>query len=120
MLELDEIRKTLTPHPPYTDAERDIVYRALACMAAILAEAGVPVIIDATAHPGAWRELARAAIPRFAEVQLLLPARRLPRARAHPAARPRAGGASTRAPDSRAPPCRAWTCRTSPRSRPSW
>jgi len=73
VLELDEIRKTLTPRPTYSSAERDVVYRALACMAALLTEAGVPVIIDATANRRLWRDLARAAIPRFAEVQLTCP-----------------------------------------------
>ncbi len=73
VLELDEVRKTLTPSPTYTDAERDVVYRALGFMAALLSEAGVPVIIDATAHRRIWRDLARAAIPRFAEVQLVCP-----------------------------------------------
>ncbi len=71
VLELDEIRKTLTPEPRYTDAERDLVYRALAYMAWLLTDAGVPVIVDATAHRRAWRDLARAAISRFAEVQLV-------------------------------------------------
>ena len=73
VLELDEIRQTLTPSPTYSDAERDVVYRALACMASLLTEAGVPVIIDATAHRRAWRDAARAAIPRFGEVQLVCP-----------------------------------------------
>jgi adenylylsulfate kinase len=73
LLELDAIRKKITPAPQYTEAERDLVYRALGCMAATLVEAGVPVIVDATAHRRAWREAARAAIPRFAEVQLSCP-----------------------------------------------
>ena len=73
VLELDEIRKTLTPQPRYTDAEREVVYRALGYMAMHLVEAGIPVIIDATAHRREWRDLARAAIPRFAEVQLVCP-----------------------------------------------
>lgn len=73
VLELDEIRKVITPEPTYTDAERELVYRALACMAKLLTEAGVPVIIDATAHRRAWRALARRLIPAFAEVQLLCP-----------------------------------------------
>jgi adenylylsulfate kinase len=73
VLELDEIRAVLTPRPSYSDAERDVVYRALACMAALLTEVGVPVIIDATAHRRRWRDLARAAISRFAEVQLICP-----------------------------------------------
>ncbi len=73
VLELDEIRKVVTPEPTYTDAERDLVYRALAYMAKLLNEAGVPVLLDATAHRSAWRELARTLIPVFAEVQLLCP-----------------------------------------------
>ena len=73
ILELDQIRKTLTPEPRDTDTERDVVYRALGWMARLLTEAGVPVIVDATAHRRAWRDLARAAIPRFAEVQIVCP-----------------------------------------------
>jgi len=72
-LELDEIRKSVTPEPRYTDHERDIVYRALGYMAARLVEAGTPVLIDATAHRRIWRDLAREAIPHFAEVQLVCP-----------------------------------------------
>ena len=73
VLELDEIRKILTPSPTYGDVERDVVYRALAYMATRLTQLGRPVIIDATAHRRAWRDLARRSIPRFAEVQLICP-----------------------------------------------
>jgi adenylylsulfate kinase len=73
VLELDEIRKVVTPAPTYSETERDIVYRALAYMAKLLTEAGVPVIVDATAHRCTWREAARSVIPAFAEVQLLCP-----------------------------------------------
>ena len=73
VLELDEIRRTLTPEPRYTDAERDVVYRALGYMAALLTNAGVPVIVDATAHRREWRDLARAAIPCFGEVEVVCP-----------------------------------------------
>jgi adenylylsulfate kinase len=73
VLELDEIRKVVTPEPTYSDVERDVAYRALAYMAKLLTEAGVAVLIDATAHRSAWRELARRLIPVFAEVQLLCP-----------------------------------------------
>ena len=73
VLELDEVRKVVTPAPTYDETERDIVYRALAYMAKLLTEASVPVIVDATAHRRAWRELARSLIPAFAEVQLLCP-----------------------------------------------
>lgn len=73
VLELDEIRQVLTPQPTYTDAEREVVYRALVYMAKLLTEAGVPVLIDATAHRRAWRDLARRLIPAFAEVRLVCP-----------------------------------------------
>src|SRR5262249_43246115 len=59
--------------PTYSDVERDVVYRVLAFLATMLTEVGVPVIIDATAHRRAWRDLARREIPRFAEVQLICP-----------------------------------------------
>ncbi|MBI4269290.1 MAG: adenylyl-sulfate kinase [Candidatus Rokubacteria bacterium] len=72
-LELDVIRRTLTPSPTYSETERDVVYRALVFMATALTGVGVPVIIDATAHRRAWRELARRSIARFAEVQLVCP-----------------------------------------------
>jgi len=73
VLELDEIRHTLTPRPTYTAAERDVVYGALAYMATLLVEIGMPVIVDATAHRRVWRDRARAAISPFLEVQLLCP-----------------------------------------------
>jgi adenylylsulfate kinase len=73
VLELDEIRRIVTPSPTYTDTERDVVYRALVYMASALTTSGIPVIIDATAHRRAWRDLARRLIPRFAEVQLVCP-----------------------------------------------
>jgi adenylylsulfate kinase len=73
VLELDAIRRVITPSPTYSDTERDVVYRALVHMAAAVTESGTPVIIDATAHRRRWRELARRLIPRFAEVQLVCP-----------------------------------------------
>jgi adenylylsulfate kinase len=73
VLELDEIRKVITPSPKYSETERDVVYRALIYMAAALVELRIPVIIDATAHRREWRELARRRILHFAEVQLVCP-----------------------------------------------
>ena len=73
LLEMDEMRRLLTPAPSYSDVERDLVYRALVYVASTLVEAGVPVIIDATGHRRAWRDLARAVIAQFAEVQLVCP-----------------------------------------------
>ena len=73
VLELDAIRSRLVPNPEYSETERELVYRSLGYMAAQLTQAGVPVLVDATAHRRRWREFARAAIPHFAEVQLLCP-----------------------------------------------
>jgi adenylylsulfate kinase len=36
-------------------------------------DSGVAVVVDATAHQRRWRDLARALIPRFAEIQLACP-----------------------------------------------
>lgn len=73
VLELDVLRRTLTPSPTYAERERELVYRGLVWLARTLTEAGVPALIDATGHRRAWRDLARAVIPEFAEVQLLCP-----------------------------------------------
>ena len=86
VLELDAIRRVITPTPTYSDAEREAVYRALVYIGACLVDTGIPVIFDATAHRRAWRDLARASVPSFAEVQLLCP---LPVCRQREAARPR-------------------------------
>jgi adenylylsulfate kinase len=57
-----------------TEAEQEIAHRALAYAARLLTDAGVTVIVDATAPRRAWREAARRLIPCFAEVQLVCPA----------------------------------------------
>lgn len=73
VLEMDAVRKALTPSPTYSDGEREAVYRALVHIGASLVKCGHPVIFDATAHRQAWRDLARKTIGRFAEVQLHCP-----------------------------------------------
>lgn len=73
LLEMDAMRRVVTPDPTYSDVERDRVYRALVYVATSLVQAGVPVLIDATAHRRQWRDLARATIRNFAEVQLDCP-----------------------------------------------
>ncbi|MFZ3059584.1 MAG: adenylyl-sulfate kinase [Candidatus Methanoperedens sp.] len=73
ILQLDEIRRVLTPHPKYTDEERDIVYASLAYMAKLLTESGINVFIDATANRSKYREAARQIIPQFAEVFIRCP-----------------------------------------------
>src|SRR3990170_4246849 len=70
ILQLDEIRRVLTPVPKYTDEERDIVYASLAYMAKLLAECGVNVFIDATANRRKYRDAGRKMIPKFAEVYI--------------------------------------------------
>ncbi len=72
-LQLDEIRRVLTPNPRYTDEERDIVYASLAYMAKLLTECGVNVFIDATANRRRYRDAARSIIPNFAEVYIRCP-----------------------------------------------
>jgi adenylylsulfate kinase-like enzyme len=71
VLELADVQRTLTPGPPGSDHERELVHRALMQIAATAVTEGVPVIVDATADRRAWRDAARALIPRFAEVQLI-------------------------------------------------
>lgn len=73
ILQLDEIRRVLTPDPKYTDEERDIVYASLAYMAKLLTECGVNVFIDATANRRKYRDAARKIIPEFAEAFIRCP-----------------------------------------------
>jgi adenylylsulfate kinase len=73
ILQLDEIRRAITPEPKYTEDERDIVYASLAYMGKLLADEGVNVIIDATANRRRYRDFARKLIPNFAEVLIQAP-----------------------------------------------
>lgn len=73
LLQLDEIRRVLTPVPKYTDEERDIVYASLAYMAKLLTECGRNVFIDATANRRKYRDAARKIMPQFAEVYVRCP-----------------------------------------------
>jgi adenylylsulfate kinase len=70
LLRMDKFRRFVTPHPSYSDAERDIVYRGLVYFAGELARLGHDVIIDATGNRRKWRDLARRLIPGFTEVYL--------------------------------------------------
>jgi adenylylsulfate kinase len=70
ILELDQIRKTLTPEPRHRHRARCRTGRSAGWPAADRSR--VPVIIDATAHRRV-ADLACAAIPRFAEVQIMCP-----------------------------------------------
>ncbi len=61
-LQLDEIRRVITPKPRYTEEERDLVYASLAYMAKLLSESGINVIVDATANKRRYRDLARSLV----------------------------------------------------------
>ena len=67
-LESDVLRTQLTPFPRYDEAERDSFYAALAFLGGYLAGKGKSVVFDATASRRAYRDAARRAIARFAEV----------------------------------------------------
>lgn len=68
VLESDDLRRLFTPKPRYDAPERDRFYAALAELARLLAGDGVPVLVAATANLRAYRDRARAGIPRFLEV----------------------------------------------------
>lgn len=72
-LESDALRRVLTPSPTYSHEERELFYRALAYLGSRLVAHGVTVIFDATANRRAYRDLARALIPRFIEVAVECP-----------------------------------------------
>ncbi|MHC1583451.1 MAG: adenylyl-sulfate kinase [Methanosarcinales archaeon] len=73
ILQLDRIRRTITPEPSYSDEERSIVYASLAYMAYLLVDCGINVFIDATANKQEYRDTARSLIPNFAEAYVDCP-----------------------------------------------
>jgi adenylylsulfate kinase len=68
VLESDELRKILTVHPRYDDAERELFYRQMTWIGALLVEHGVPVIFDATANRRRYRDPAKRQIAGLLEV----------------------------------------------------
>lgn len=73
VLESDEVRHVITPDATYSQAERDLFYRALAFTGARLVAHGVTVIFDATATKRAYRDFARSLISKFIEVAVECP-----------------------------------------------
>ncbi len=73
VLESDEVRRVITPIPTYSEAERDLFYRALAFTGQKLVAHGVTVVFDATASCRVYRDFARSVIPRFIEVAVECP-----------------------------------------------
>jgi len=73
VLESDALRKVFTPQPRYDEQERNLFYREMIYVGALLVEHGVSVIFDATANRRAYRAAARAEIPMFLEVYVECP-----------------------------------------------
>jgi adenylylsulfate kinase len=73
VLESDEVRRMVTPIPTYSDAERDLFYRALAFTGQKLVAHGVTVVFDATASRRVYRDFAKSLISRFVEVAVECP-----------------------------------------------
>jgi adenylylsulfate kinase len=73
VLESDAVRREIAPDAGYGEAERDAFYTTLAYLARVLVRHGVTVIVDATANRRAYRDRARAAIPRFLEAHVRCP-----------------------------------------------
>jgi len=72
-LESDALRTQITPFPRYDEPERDLFYGALVALGAFLVGGGRPVVFDATANRRRYRDAARQAIVRFAEVYVDTP-----------------------------------------------
>ncbi|HRQ42003.1 MAG TPA: adenylyl-sulfate kinase [Chloroflexota bacterium] len=68
VLDSDELRRQLTPHPTYAAAERDWFYDTIIYLAELLAKNGVHVFVAATGSRRAYRDAARTRLPRFAEL----------------------------------------------------
>lgn len=73
VLESDVLRTQVTPFPKYDEPERDLFYGALAALGGFVCGAGRPVLFDATANRRRYRDAARQAIVRFAEVYVDTP-----------------------------------------------
>ncbi len=73
VLDADALRQILTPRPRYDEEERKWFYGVLVYLADLLSRHGVTVLLAATAHRRAYRELARGTLPRFAEVYVSCP-----------------------------------------------
>lgn len=73
VLESDVLRTQVTPQPKYDEPERDLFYGSLVALGKYLCEAGRPVVFDATANRRRYRDAARQAIVRFAEIYVDTP-----------------------------------------------
>lgn len=69
-LDSDDLRRTLTPSPTYSEEERDRFYGSLGHFAVLGAEGGAVVVISATAPRRRYRNAVRERVSRFSEVFL--------------------------------------------------
>lgn len=69
-LQMDARRKAYFPNPTYSAEEREEAYRLFAEEATALTCEGRNVVMDGAAYKAAFRDHARALIPRFAEVRV--------------------------------------------------
>src|SRR5689334_15236151 len=67
-LDSDAIRAAIAPNLGYDEAARAEFYGALARLAAVIARQGHVVLVPATAHRRAFRDLARALAPVYVEI----------------------------------------------------
>lgn len=73
LLDSDEVRRVVTPHPSYTPEERDFFYGALVGLAQVLTVQNFNVIIAATGNRRAYRDDARTRLTRFIQVWVQCP-----------------------------------------------
>ena len=73
ILESDALRAIFIPQGGYDEASRDLFYRQMEYIGALLVRHGVPVIFDATANRRAYRDHARQDISQFLEVYVDCP-----------------------------------------------
>jgi adenylylsulfate kinase len=73
VLESDALRRVLTPEPSYEPEERDRFYQAVADLAALIAEQGIPVVVDATAPRRRYRDRLRGRVRHFLEILVATP-----------------------------------------------
>ena len=73
ILDSDDLRRRLTPHPTYSHQERDWFYDMVIFLAEMLTQNGANVLMAATAPRRVYRNQARSRIKRFAEVYVDCP-----------------------------------------------
>ncbi len=73
LLTLEDVAEALGLGLPLPLAAEPVAYRALVYAARLLTRAGVAVVIDAASPRRKWRDLARASVRRYAEVELVCP-----------------------------------------------